>query len=505
MALARRRTGALAVVLALLTLTAWVFASPIGAAPDDDYHLVSTWCAGPLAAETCEPVEGEPTQRAVPEALESIACYAQRAETSADCQGRAFDWSIDELVVTDRGNFQGAYPPVYYAVNGLLSSDDVQASALGMRLLTILVFLGMTAALWLLLPERRTALVWGWLITTIPLGVFIIASNNPSAWAVIGVGTSWMALLGWFEATGRRKLALGALFALAVVMAAGARGDAALYSGLGTAVVLVLTANRSKRFALDAILPAAMGLVALAFFLAARQSQSGLQGFGGGSSVSPVGPAGAVGGGAVDPEQALSGFALLAYNLLNVPFLWSGSFGDWALGWLDTSMPAIVPLAAVAAFVAVGFAGIGSMTARKAIGIGVLVLVLAALPLYVLQAGGDLVGEQVQPRYLLPLVVLLGGLLLIETRGRRLALTRAQRFAVVAALAGAHFVALHLNIRRYVTGIDGAGLNLDAGAEWWWAGPIGPNAVWLLGSLAYLGLLVVLAPLLAPRPTTVER
>ena len=196
MRLARYRTGALAVVFALLTLTAWAFASPIGAAPDDDYHLVSTWCAGPLAADACEPVEGEPTQRAVPEALESIACYAQRAEKSADCQGREFDWAIDELVVTDRGNFQGAYPPVYYAVNGLLSSDDVQASALGMRMLTILVFLGIAAGLWLLLPERRTALVWGWLITTIPLGAFIIASNNPSAWAVIGVGTSWMASPG---------------------------------------------------------------------------------------------------------------------------------------------------------------------------------------------------------------------------------------------------------------------------------------------------------------------
>ena len=42
---------ALAPVLALLTLTAWVFASPIGAGPDDDFHLVSSWCAGSTAAE----------------------------------------------------------------------------------------------------------------------------------------------------------------------------------------------------------------------------------------------------------------------------------------------------------------------------------------------------------------------------------------------------------------------------------------------------------------------
>jgi hypothetical protein len=63
---------------------------------------------------------------------------------------------------------------------------------------------------------------------------------------------------------------------------------------------------------------------------------------------------------------------------------------------------------------------------------------------------------------------------------------------VIAALSAAHFVALHLNIRRYVTGVDQSGPNLDAGAEWWWQGPVGPNAVWLLGSLAYTLLIAIL-------------
>jgi hypothetical protein len=41
---------AFAPILATLTLMAWVFASPIGAGPDDDFHLVSAWCLGPAAA-----------------------------------------------------------------------------------------------------------------------------------------------------------------------------------------------------------------------------------------------------------------------------------------------------------------------------------------------------------------------------------------------------------------------------------------------------------------------
>lgn len=493
-----RRLGAAAVVLALVTLISWAFASPIGAAPDDDFHLVSTWCAGPTAVDTCQPVPGSPESRAVPEALDRIECFAGDPTRSAACQGTSFSWSTAELVVTDRGNFVGAYPPAYYAVMGLLSSDDIQVSALAMRLLTVVLFVGLATALVVLLPpERRQMAIWSWVITTIPLGVFIIASNNPSSWAVIGVGTGWMALLGWFETEGRRRWALGGLFILGVIMAAGARGDAALYSGFGIALVLILAFRHRREFYLRSILPVVMGLVALAFFLLARQSQSGLSGFGGTAMPSVPGTA-VEGGGAGDPAAGLSGIGLLAYNLLNAPFLWSGALGDWALGWLDTSMPAVVPLATVAAFVALGFTGMAQITGRKAVALGLTVLVLWALPVYVLQAGGDLVGEQVQPRYLLPLVVLLGGLLLLAPPGGAVRLGRAQRFALVAALAGAHFVALHLNLRRYVTGIDGSGLDLGAGLEWWWAGMPGPGVVWIGGSLAYAGLVILLARYLAP-------
>src|SRR5690606_32542852 len=110
-------------------------------------------------------------------------------------------------------------PPVYYAVHGLLAGGDIQLSALLMRLLNVAVFLGITAGLWLLLPlHRRPALAWSWLATMVPLGAFLLASNNPSSWAVIGVGSSWIALLGWFESAGARRIGLGALFALAVLI-----------------------------------------------------------------------------------------------------------------------------------------------------------------------------------------------------------------------------------------------------------------------------------------------
>lgn len=487
-----RRLGPLALtpVLALVALFAWVFASPIGAGPDDDYHLISAWCSGPTAGETCAPVEGDPTSRHIPEELVGISCYGQHEERSAACQEGYFDGDLlDDLVVSDRGNFVGEYPPVYYAVLGLFTGLDVQLSGLLMRAFTVVLFVGLMTALYLLLPvSRRATLIVGWLVTTVPLGIFLLASNNPSAWAAIGVGTSWLALLGYFETSGKRRVALGALYALGVIMAAGSRGDAALYVGFATAVVLVYVFRPHRRFLLAAILPVVMGLVALGFLLAARQIGSGVGGFTGEQTPGT--------GDGQAADAGLTGFARLAYNALNIPSLWAGVFGQWGLGWLDTTVPAIVLFGALGSFLVATFLGLRGLTPRKGIVVAAGALVLFAVPLWVLQQGGQLVGEQVQPRYILPLIVLLGGLLALGVP--RVTWTRGQLLIVAAALAVANAAALSANIRRYVSGVGEGSFNIDARIDWWWDVPFSPMTVWIVGSLAY-GALVALLALRLPR------
>lgn len=483
-----RRTSALLFtpLLALLTLTAWAFASPIGAGPDDDFHLVSTWCASPSASETCEPGDAEGTF-AVPAALVEVACFAFDPTESAACQGDE-PWSATELTQTDRANFTGSYPPLFYTVMGALTSDDLPSAALLMRMFTVLLFVGITTALFILLPaHRRPALLWGWLLTTVPLGLFLFGTNNPSVWAWIGVGSTWIALLGYYEAAGRRKAALAVLFVGTALMGAGSRADAAIFTGFAIALVMVLTATRRRHFLRDSVLPVVVGLIALVLFVASYFSRSGVSGFTGESYTDVV-----RGSTASEPAEALEGFGLFAYNLLNISELWTGVLGDWALGWLDTSMPDLVSAATVAAFVGVGFVGLGRMWGRKAVVIAAIAVVLVVLPVFILQRGGDVVGTQVQARYLLPLIVLLAGMVMLTSATRPIVLTLAQRVTVIVGLSAAHFVALHVNIRRYVTGIDASGPNLDAAVEWWWNGPVGPNAVWLLGSLAYTLLVAVL-------------
>ncbi len=477
----------LAPVLAFIALAAWAFASPIGAGPDDDYHLVSVWCGGD-GSEQCDPGSDE-TSRVMPSAFENVACFAQDGARSAACQDEVWSTWAGDPVELSRGNFAGEYPPIYYATMNLFAGSDMQVSALVMRLLNAALFVGLATALAVLLPAaRRSTLLWGWLIALVPLGMFLIPSNNPSGWALTGVGTAFLALLGWFETTGRRRWALGALYLVGMLMAAGARGDAAVYAFGATVAVVILMWSPSRASLRSLILPAVGLGIALLFFAIAGQSGVGTIGFtGGGSATIPVE------GDMTGEEAPLGGFALAAYNLLMLPFLWTGVWGSWGLGWLDTQLPAIVPWAAAAAFIVVGFAGFGRLSGRKAFALSGVLLVLIALPVYVLTVGGDKVGANLQPRYLLPLIVLFTFLLLVDPARRLLRFTRPQTLVVLAALAVANLVALQVNIRRYVTGADQQGLNLDAGAEWWWQGfPVGPTAVWVVGAIAYAGLLAVL-------------
>ncbi|CAN5344883.1 hypothetical protein BH11ACT3_BH11ACT3_06840 [soil metagenome] len=474
-------------ILAFIALAAWAFASPIGAGPDDDYHLVSVWCADGGSAQ-CQPGSTAAT-RSMDPGFASIICYAGHRNDSAACQ--VGGWDGTTRFETDRGNFAGEYPPVYYAVMHVFAGPDIQVSALVMRLVNAALFVALATALSALLPiSRRRTLLWGWLIAVIPLGIFLIPSNNPSGWAITGVGTAFLALLGWFETTGRRRWVLGALYLVGAVMSAGARGDAGVYLVGASIIAGILTIARTKEWGLRAILPIAGIIIAIAFFVNAGQSGVGAIGFTGASGGPSYGDLGDAGGSTALP---VTGLALAAYNLLMLPYLWTGVWGTWALGWFDTGLPAIVPTAATAAFVAVAFAGLGRLNWRKAVSVIGVLVVLVALPVYVLTVSDTKVGDALQPRYLLPLILLLGLLLTTMPLGRELRFTRVQTFAIFGALALANLVALQVNVRRYVTGADQQGLNLDAGAEWWWPHfPVGPLWIWIVGALAFTGLLTLL-------------
>jgi hypothetical protein len=466
-------------VLGFLALAAWAFASPIGASPDDDYHLASVWCANDARTDLCapDPKRGEGWRLVLP-GIMTAPCYVADPDASADCQ--AWVANPEPVVAADHGNWIGAYPPVYYAVMNVFATTDIQTSALVMRLFNVLLFIAFTTTLAVVLPAAlRVPLIAGWTVTMVPLAGYLIASNNPGAWALIGVGGSWLAAFGWFRTTGNRAWVLGGLTVLGVLLAAGARTDAAVYSILGLGIAAVMSFQRSRRYAFKLILPVALVIPAAILFRTSGYAAVAAGGLNGG----------------IPDSAARDPGAILAFNLISIPDLWTGVFGSWGLGWRMETWPgfAMVSFATLAVFIGLASLGLRHMPLGKAIMSVALVGTLYLLPVYVLTVGSSVVGENVQPRYILPLVVVLGGLLLVRRGERPLAPGPWHVIPAVVLLAGANGVALYTNLRRYVTGFDVEQLGLESGAEWWWSGlPVGPTVLWAFGTVTFAATVTVL-------------
>jgi hypothetical protein len=187
-------------------------------------------------------------------------------------------------------------------------------------------------------------------------------------------------------------------------------------------------------------------------------------------------------------------------NMASLPNLWIGVFGTSGLGWLDTEMPAIVWAVALSVFTGIIFASVRWFRINQVLAVWIILLALIAIPLYILTVSGLSVGQQVQPRYLLPLIALLGSAALYRPSSNTgLDLTRGQVWIIGAGLFIANTISLHLNARRYITGMDQQGVDLDENIEWWWSNfPLSPNLVTWSASIAFAVFLIAIWKLREP-------
>jgi hypothetical protein len=293
-------------------------------------------------------------------------------------------------------------------------------------------------------------------------------------------------MVGFFETSGRRRLALGVLAAVGTLLGAGARADAAVYAVVAIGLAVVVSARWQP--GIWRLLPLPLLLVALcgASYLTSGQTAAVSVGLDGSSG----------------PVQNLG--QQIGYNLLNVPELWAGALGFWGLGWLDTKMPAIVWAANLVTFGSVIFAGIRRASRRKATALVLAVAAAWIVPTVVLIQSSALVGTEVQPRYLLPLLVVIGQVALFRSRPADPDPSRSALLTIATVLTVTNAIALHYNIRRYVTGTDVFALNLDAGREWWWGFGPSPMLLWLLGAFAFGAALFLVVRSGAERPSLAD-
>ncbi len=471
---ARPTTGlvsALVGVAALVVaLAAWALSSPVGASPDEDYHLASIWCGHGEREGLCEPGSAGDT-REVQQRLIASPCYAFEPAESAACQFPIMTQDT-QLVDTDRGNFDGSYPPLFYFAMSFLAGDEVADSVLAMRLANSVVTLLLLGAVWLASPTGlRRGLVAGTAVTVVPLGMFLLPSVNPSSWALLSALTLPVAALGYITTEDRRRRWIfGALAAVALLLGAGARADSAIYGALAIGLAGVVTLRTGWAYVRRLLYPAFLVVLAVVLFFTTGQSES-IEGSG---------------------EVTLS-FGAFVRLMGDVPSLWTGALGGWGLGWLDTYMPAFVSVAAWSVLVGVVFAALAGAGVRRLVALAIGGAAVWVVPTYMQYLSGYPVGAAVQPRYILPLVIILVVIAIARVDEPPVAWGGGQWVLVVVALATANAVALHTNLRRYVTGADVVDPSLDAGLEWWWPSlPVGPMATWAIGSVAFAAALTLL-------------
>lgn len=447
-------------VMAFLALTSWSLSSPVGATPDDDFHLASIWCGLGDRDGLCENPDGDDEKRYIPAAIVTATCYAFHPDQSAEC------WNPDEsgMVQVDRANVDRLYPPVFYGVMSIFASENVPASVMVMRLVNAAFATGLLTAVFFALPRGlRPALVVSVAATSVPLGMFIYGSTNPSSWALLSAATVWITLLGAMSSGGRRRGILLGLAVFGAVIGAGARADAAVYAVFGVLIALLVGWRTPRKNIVPLVVAAVIVVISVAFYLSAWQ----------GASI--------VGG--LDSERLpLSGSQHLS-NLLSAPSLWTGALGGWGLGWLDTAMPAVVSVLAAAVFWGAVFVGIGSSTVRRGIAVALALAAMWLVPVVLLAQSRMLVGELIQPRYLLPLMIVMVGVASARWDGER-AWKGLRLLLAASALTVANAVALHTNIRRYTTGMEQIHPDPGTNAEWWWAHAPSPAFVWIGGSIA---------------------
>lgn len=458
------------VVAAVVTGLAWAVSSPVASSPDDDYHLASIWCPPPVEQGSCaldRDAAGNVTAVRVPEKIVIAAsCYAFHPEVSASCQEPLSD--VD-LLPTGRFD-RGEYPGGYYRVMNLLVGPNVERSVLMMRALNVmLTVILIGVAVWAVPARERYPVLLAVLGTSVPLGLFVVASSNPTAWSHAGLTAAWVGLFATLRRSELPRQVVGAVASVAGgVLAVNARVDASIFLVGLTVMVFIVMLERPWLRPIPAVVLALNLLVAAVSFVGSRAAASGFS---------------FQGVLARDPAYVLYN------NLINWPSILMGNFGiDWGIGWLDTRMPATVWAASSLVVLGLLFLGLAELTVRKVIGLVGMMLVHAGVPILMLQTGTYLVGEGVQPRYVLPLIP---PLVWVALRGRTapfLRVSAAQAWVATIGLGVAGFLALQTNIRRYVTGLDG-GFFFGPVIEWWDA-PVSPMMLLVAGASAFTVVLL---------------
>ena len=379
-------------------IAAWSVASPVGSVPDSSFHLASIWCADTSPADGCSIVETIPGKPRgyLPAELVYPSCFSVLPDDSTGCEA-----GIDAAgtVPTTPNQLTNLNPDGFYSALGFLSGEPAEGRVVLMRIMIgcASAFLVGCSAILLHREERRRFLLLC-LIVHVPLGLFLTASVNASGAALavviasVPVGVRLNRASGLLETAG---LVAGSV--LLLIAATNLRKESPVFV---LAVLLSLAGHRLVRSVTRSRRTAVLGLSSvIAFTIAILHVSDGV-------GLIRAGLNGVL---RVDGAGMLT-IELVLSNAIGVFLLWFAGFGGWSpadvagLGLMDVVPP--WPTTFLIGGVLMLLLGEARNSSRSVpLGSSISLLGLAwLLPFWTLTVSGLRVGEQLQPRYVLPIL-----------------------------------------------------------------------------------------------------
>jgi hypothetical protein len=302
----------------------------------------------------------------------------------------------------------------------------------------------------------------------------LIASINPSGWAITGIANSWMFLLiakTMPKENRRKRIAAWALWAFASFMCIASRFDATIFLVVSNLIVLIATDSRIKKLNWKYIL--GFPAVIIPFFVIWRSRFPFLE-WASHFTTKPLNPNG--------PSLHI----WITHWIINVVSIPIEAFGEGRLGADIIDIPRIVPILGIAllgAALLFAFLQVNRMqifvTVSSFMFMTAVVMRIANMELDLFNVSG---------RYILPLVpYIVGSCVYFSSSPIQLMEILQLRRIVIVCMTIAHALSMYAVVEQNVMGTSFGIQILKVGTEeWWWTKlPIGPNFLIVIGSFCF--------------------
>lgn len=461
---------------ATLTIVSWSLSSPVGFDPDSNFHASSAWCAQTAPTGSCELAEDN-SRALIPVRVVASDCPRVLPNGSVVCLERQMvvDTSTARPIqVSPQRGSSG-----FYEFLGLGVTTSVETSIARMRTIQGLLSVLLIGCASLMLRKRqRQVFLTVSIITQIPLGLSLMASINPSGVEIAMVVAAVPPSIILSDPRRSTQLLvsiafLGGLLAGSLMI----RGSTPFYIMIVVLAVCLpswlrnagkLTRSQQAAGVVTAVF-AAFGLVFFALRDVLDRALSGYFASGRGD---------------------LPRLGQIVETAGGTFLLWFASIGGWVprdvagLGGFSIILPKVVSLSVLLAIV---FLLRRCRFSREQRNPAVILFGSAwVIPFWTLISSDLEVGQELQPRYVLP--ILSAGLAYVlvtgETEERQVSKIPWMPLALGVI---AHSVSLHAVVSSH-SNSGSSFLDLALQSPRWGLVSLHPFLIWILGSLAFARL-----------------